>query len=130
MNAAAGPTMSINLKSLTGGRTYQMTGRMFAKLLSLARLEGWRPERLPPNWASSSSDTEIILQEMQEFGEGLVSKVDARGLSEALSRVAKNGGAALGPELCLAILDFNNLFGGSGFIVTEAESGDTVFFKR
>ena len=130
MRAAEFLPVNMKLKSLAGGRTLQMTARTFSNLLSLARLEGWRPARLPEKWPTPSSDTEFILQELSEIHDGLVSKADARGLSEALSRVAKNAGGTLGAELSLAITDFNTLLGRSGFLVMEKESGDTVMFTR
>jgi hypothetical protein len=32
--------------------------------------------------------------------------------------------------MCLAILDFNNVLAEGGFMVTEMDTGDTVFFQR
>jgi hypothetical protein len=103
---------------------------MFSEMLALARAEGWTPERLPENWPSTSSDTELILREIDRHSEGLVSKADARGLKDALRKALKRGAAVIGPEMCLAILDFNNVLEEGGFMVTEMDTGDTVFFER
>jgi hypothetical protein len=107
-----------------------MTAKMFSKLLYLARLQGWRPERLPEGWPNSSWHTEVILQETGKYREGLVSKIDARGLSEALNKLATIEGTAVEPELYLAISEFINLLGKSAFLATEKSTGDTVMFAR
>jgi hypothetical protein len=71
-----------------------------------------------------------MLQEVDPHTRGLVSRLEAEGFTEALTRVAKSGGATLGADLYLVILDVIRLFGRSGFTVTELASGDTVIFRR
>ena len=107
-----------------------MSGRMFSAMLSLARSEGWEPEELPENWPNASADTELLLREIDSHSRGLITRADAGGLSDALRKALKKGAAAIGPEMCLAILDFNNVLEQGGFTVTEMNTGDTVFFRR
>jgi len=120
----------MTLTSLAGGATVRMTAKVFTKLLYLARLQGWRPERLPEGWPNSSWQTEIILQETDQYREGLVSKVDANGLSEALTKLASVEGTEVEFELRTAMYQFVDILGRSAFLATEQSTGDTVMFAR
>lgn len=122
--------MTMRLTSLASKQTVQMTAKTFTKLLYMARLQGWKPERLPENWPSTSWNTEVILRETDLYRQGLVSKVDARGLGDALQRLAEIEGVAADPELHQGILQFNTVLGSSAFLATERTSGDTVMFTR
>jgi hypothetical protein len=120
----------MKLTSLSGGETVRMTAKVFSKLLYLARLQGWKAERLPEGWPDSSWHTELVLKETSGYREGLVSKIDATGLREALTRVATIEGRAVDPELHLAISQFIEILGKSAFLATEQSTGDTVMFTR
>jgi hypothetical protein len=85
---------------------------------------------MPENWPSTSWNTEIIVQDTGEYRDGLVSKVDARGLSEALSRVMRNEGAALGVEVYSAMSKFIIFLGESAFLATEQVTGRVAMFAR
>ena len=120
----------MQLTSLAGNRTVRMTSKTFSKLLYLARLQGWHPERLPTNWPSTSWNTEIVLQETSDYRKGVVSRYDARGLNEALRKFLTIEGTAVDPELYYAVSSFVDTLGKSAFLATEQETGDTVLFTR
>jgi hypothetical protein len=122
--------LEMTLTSLAGGGTVRMTAKVFTKLLYLARSQGWGLERLPEGWPNSSWETEIILQETDPYRETLVSKVDAHGLSEALTKLATMEGAALDFELRTAMYQFIHILGRSAFLATEQGKGDMVMFAR
>lgn len=122
--------MGMQLTSLAGKESVRMTAKTFSKLLYLARLQGWKPERLPVDWPSTSWNTEIVLQETCDYRKGLVSKYDARGLTEALNKLMTIEGTAVDPELYCAISRFVEVLGQSAFLATEKETGDTVLFTR
>ena len=78
--------MTIELVSEAGDRSYKMRPKAFGKLLHMARLHGWHPERVPHAWPSDSWETEIILPHLGPYMPGRVSRADAEGLRMALTR--------------------------------------------
>ena len=108
----------------------RMSAALFSKMLYFARLHGWQPERMPVDWPSTSWNTEIILRETTDYRKGLVSRVDARGLHDALSRVASVEGTCIEPSVYLAISQFLEHFGESAFLATEQSTEDTMMFVR
>lgn len=72
-----------------------MSPKTFGKLLHLARLEGWYPERVSHEWPSESWETEIILPHIGPYMLGRVSKPDAEGLKTALTRALATGVVAI-----------------------------------
>ncbi|MCL4785228.1 MAG: hypothetical protein KJ070_00330 [Verrucomicrobia bacterium] len=87
--------MTIEVFSEANGRSYKMSPKAFGKLLHLARLEGWQPERLPAEWPSDSWETEIILPHLGPYMPGRVSRADAEGLRIALTRALATGVVAV-----------------------------------
>jgi hypothetical protein len=87
--------MTIELLSEATGRSYKMTPKTFGKLLHLARLEGWYPERVDAEWPSESWETEIILPHLGPYMLGRVSRTDAEGLKTALTRALATGVVAV-----------------------------------
>jgi len=83
--------MTIEVECEANGRSYKMTPKAFGKLLHLARLEGWQPERVSSEWPSESWETEIILPHLGPYMPGRVSRVDAEGLRIALTRALATG---------------------------------------
>ena len=51
--------MTLEIVSEISGRSYRIRPRELGKLLHLARLEGWQPERVPSEWPSDSWETEM-----------------------------------------------------------------------
>jgi hypothetical protein len=94
--------MTIKLVSLVDGRTYNMNPREFGKLLHMARLNGWQPERVSNEWPSDSWDTEIILPHLGPYMPGRVSRADAEGLRIALTRALATGDVAVEGTVHLA----------------------------
>jgi hypothetical protein len=86
--------MTLELVSEVGGRSYHMKPRALGKLLHMARLEGWQPERVPHEWPSDSWETEIILPHLEAYMPGRVSRADAEGLRIALTRALATGTVA------------------------------------
>ena len=87
--------MTIEVMSEESGRSYKMSPRAFGKLLHLARLEGWHPERVASEWPSDSWETEIILPHLGPYMPGRVSRTDAEGLRTALTRALATGAVAV-----------------------------------
>ncbi len=87
--------MTIEVISEESGRSYKMTPKAFGKLLHLARLEGWLPERVPSEWPSDAWETEIILPHLGPYMPGRVSRADAEGLRVALTRALATGTVAV-----------------------------------
>jgi len=87
--------MTIELFSEVSGRSYKMTPKTFGKLLHMARLEGWHPERVDHEWPSESWETEIILPHLGPYMLGRVSRTDAEGLKTALTRALATGVVAI-----------------------------------
>jgi hypothetical protein len=94
--------MTIEVESEANGRTYKMSPRAFGKLLHLARLEGWHPERVSDEWPSESWETEIILPHLGPYMPCRVSRADAEGLRIALTRALATGVVAVEGTVQLA----------------------------
>jgi len=86
--------MTLEIVSEISGRSYRIRPRELGKLLHLARLEGWQPERVPSEWPSDSWETEIILPHLGPYMPGRVSRADAEGLRIALTRALATGTVA------------------------------------
>lgn len=86
--------MRMELVSEHSGRVFYMTPKAFGKLLHLARLEGWEPERVDNEWPSESWETSIILPHLGPYMPGRVSNSDAEGLRVALTRAFATGTVA------------------------------------
>jgi len=87
--------MTFELVSEVSGRTYRINPKSFGKLLHMARLNGWQPERVAHEWPSASWETEIILPHLGPYMPGRVSRVDAEGLRVALTRALATGAVAV-----------------------------------
>jgi len=87
--------MTLELVSEVNGRSYHMSPKTFGKLLHMARLQGWEPERVPNEWPSDSWETEIILPHLGPYMPGRVSRADAEGLRMALTRALATGAVAV-----------------------------------
>jgi hypothetical protein len=79
-----------------------MAPKALGKLLHMARLQGWQPERVPKQWPSETWETEIILPHLGPYMPGRVSKTDAEGLRIALTRAMATGTVAAEGNLQLA----------------------------
>ncbi len=86
--------MRFELVSLVDGRTYHINPKEFGKLLHMARLNGWQPERVANEWPSDVWETEIILPHLGPYMPGRVSRADAEGLRVALTRALATGDVA------------------------------------
>ena len=86
--------MTLELMSESSGRSYNMKRKALGKLLHMARLEGWQPERVSHQWPSDSWETEIILPHLEAYMPGRVSRADAEGLRIALTRALATGTVA------------------------------------
>jgi hypothetical protein len=86
--------MMLELISEVSGRKFHIAPKALGKLLHLARLEGWQPERVSNDWPSDSWETEIILPHLGPYMPGRVSRGDADGLRRALTRALATGTVA------------------------------------
>jgi hypothetical protein len=87
--------MTLEIVSEISGRSYFIRPRELGKLLHMARLEGWHPERVPHAWPSDSWETEIILPHLGPYMPGRISRADADGLRIALTRAMATGTVAV-----------------------------------
>jgi len=108
------------LTSLASKQAVRLSPKLFAKLLYMARLQGWKPERMPENWPLTSWDTAVVLPDLGPYRQGLVSKNDARGLAGALNKLVAIEGATFQKELYSAATQIITLLGRSAFTVSEA----------
>jgi hypothetical protein len=94
MEHANSARMMLELVSEVGGTRYLMRPKELGKVLHMARLEGWHPERVSNQWPSDSWETAIILPHLGPYMPGRISKVDARDLRVALTRALATGTVA------------------------------------
>jgi hypothetical protein len=86
--------MTFELVSVVDGRICHINPKELGKLLHMARLNGWKPERVPNEWPSDSWETEIILPHLGPYMPGRISRADAEGLRIALTRALATGDVA------------------------------------
>lgn len=86
--------MTLELVNDVGGRKYSITPKALGKLLHMARLAGWQPERVSNQWPSDCWETAIILPHLGPYMPGRVSRTDAEGLRIALTRALATGTVA------------------------------------
>lgn len=86
--------MTLELVSEYTGRSYDIKPKELGKLLHMARLEGWAPERVSHEWPCESWETTIILPHLGPYMPGRVSRADAEGLRIALTRALATGTVA------------------------------------
>jgi hypothetical protein len=87
--------MTVEVVSETDGRVHRMNPKAFGKLLHIARLHGWVPEKLSSGWPSDTWETTMILPHIGPYMPGRVSRLDAEGLKRALMRARATGSVAL-----------------------------------
>jgi hypothetical protein len=118
--------MMVELVSDGGGRVSKINRKALAKLLHMAWLHGWRPERVPHQWPSSSWETEIIVPHLQPYLPGYVSKTDAQGLRKALTRAMATGDVAADGTVPFASVTLLQVAREGGFKVRDnhAEFGE------
>src|SRR5260221_1205544 len=86
--------MTLQLISENSGRSYKLTRKVLARLLYLARNEGWCHERVPPEGNSESWNPANNLTPFEPYMSGRVSRRDAEGLRIALTRALATGSVA------------------------------------
>ena len=94
MGSANPRAMILELVCEHSGKKFDIKPKALGKLLHLARLEGWHPERVSPEWPSDSWETAIILPHLGPYMPGRVSRADAEGLRIALTRALATGSVA------------------------------------
>ncbi len=123
--------MTFELVSEVGGRTYKINPKAFGKLLHMARLNGWRPERVSSDWPSESWETEIILPHLGPYMPGRISRADAEGLRLALTRALATGAVAVEGTVQLASVTLLQVARAGAFRVcwtnTESLESQSLF---
>lgn len=94
MEAAKRRAMTLELVCEHNRRKFDINPKALGKLLHLARLDGWLPERVSSVWPSESWETSIILPHLGPYMPGRVSRADAEGLRIALTRALATGAVA------------------------------------
>jgi hypothetical protein len=87
--------MTVELVSNATGHVSRLSSKAFGKLLHLARLNGWWPEKAADNWPEQNWDTRIILPYIGPYMPGTISQTDAEGLKRALIKATATGQTAL-----------------------------------
>ena len=118
--------MMFELVSEVGGRSYKISPKSFGKLLHMARLNGWNPERVPHEWPSLSWETELIIPHLGPYMPGRVSRADAEGLRLALTRALATGAVAVEGTVQLASVTLLQVARAGGFRVclTRSETAE------
>ena len=116
--------MTIELLSEINGRSYRMTPKNFGKLLHMARLEGWQPERVSSEWPCETWETEIILPHLGPYMLGRVSRADAEGLKQALTRALATGVVAIDGTVQFAASTLLQVARAGAFRVRLRASGE------
>jgi len=119
--------MALNLIAIDSKKCVEMHSKTFGKLLHLARLQGWEPEKLPSNWPSTSWNTEVVLRDIEAYADGCVSKYDADGLRRALTRLMATEGLSFDKDLYMAASRFIEHLGNSAFLVKGEPGVETAF---
>ena len=123
--------MTLELVSEVSGRSVPIKPKELGKLLHMARLEGWLPERVPHEWPSASWETEIILPHLGPYMPGRVSRADAEKLRVALTRALATGAVAVEGTVQGAATTLLQVAREGAFRVrlTRSESLDTQQFS-
>jgi len=87
--------MTIELVSHATGQVSRLSSKAFGKLLHLARLNGWWPEKASQEWPEQNWDTQVILPYIGPYLPGSISKPDAEGLMRALIKASATGQTAI-----------------------------------
>lgn len=93
--------MRIELIALGSKTSMAMDATAFAKLLHVARLNGWVPSRILVD-TSTPPALEALLPRFSAYLEGVVSPKDAAGLRQALVRACATGAIAVERHLNVA----------------------------
>jgi hypothetical protein len=119
--------MMVELVSDVGGRVSKINRKALAKLLHMAWLHGWRPERVPHKWPSDSWETKIIVPHLEPYLPGSVSRSDAVELRKALTRAMATGDVAADGTVPFASMTLLQVAREGGFKVQEnfVEFGET-----
>jgi hypothetical protein len=127
MERANAARMMVELVNDGGGRISKINRKALAKLLHMAWLHGWRPERVPHEWPSNSWETEIIVPHLGPYLPGYVSRSDAVELRKALTRAMATGDVAADGTVPFASMTLLQSAREGGFTVREnyAEFGET-----
>jgi hypothetical protein len=86
--------MTLELVSEGSGRKFDINAKAFCKVLHLARLEGWQPESVSPDWPSQLSEVSISLPHSEATVPRRVSDSDAEDLRIVLTRAMATGTVA------------------------------------
>lgn len=95
-------SMTVELVSHTTGQVSRLSSKAFGKLLHLAKLNGWWPEKAAQDWPEQNWDTQVILPYIGPYMPGSISKPDAEGLMRALIRASATGQTALDGSVLFA----------------------------
>ena len=86
--------MTLELVSEHSGRKFEINVKAFCKVLQLARLEGWQPENVSPEWPAESWAGSVTLANRGAGLPGRVSRSDAEDLRRVLTRAMATGTVA------------------------------------
>ena len=126
------PGMMLELVSEVSGRSYLLRPKALGKVLHMARLEGWEPERVDNQWPSDSWETSIILPHLGPYMPGRISRGDAEGLRIALTRALATGTVAVEGTVQTAAATLLQLAREGAFRVRlrKSESAETQLIGR
>jgi hypothetical protein len=111
--------MMVELVNDVGGRVSKINRKALAKLLHMAWLHGWRPERVSHDWPTTSWETEMIIPHLSPYLPGHVSKSDAVELRKALTRAMATGDVAADGSVPFASMTLLQVAREGGFKVRE-----------
>jgi len=94
-----------------------MPDRIFGKLLYLAELHHWKPEKHAGEFPSSDGNTEILLDHSYPYLPGAVSDTDAAALADALESCLRKEASGIHEELYFKGIGLLKLARQGGFEV-------------
>ncbi len=99
------PTLvDVQLVSFTSERRVELEAKVFCKILHMAVVHGWHPERVAAQPPSADWDTEIIVPYIQPYLSGSVSDTDAKDLAGGLRRMLASEYVGLSHEFLYSAL--------------------------
>jgi hypothetical protein len=119
MERANAARMIVELVSDVGGRISKINRKALAKLLHMAWLHGWRPERLAHELPSNTWETNVIMPHLEPYLPGYVSRSDAVELRKALTRAMATGDVAADGTVPFASMTLLQVAREGGFKVQE-----------
>jgi len=116
----------ITVRTVETGPSIPFVPRVFGKVLHLARLYGWHPEKVSSEWPVASWTTHLILPHIGPYMPGPVSESDALALAAALGKAVAAESAVLENDVYLGLMMVLNVAKHGAFEVELETHGESL----